>query len=201
MAEKKAPGTKPARPATKSATKPAAKSAKRPAKNIADTAKSSGRGNKAKKQGKTEKLAAELKSLIPQLDEEGLLFLIEQARVHIYNMQVDALNKSMARTRQTESAAPGKSKAAGISLKISEDQHSYYLSCDNDWIMFNRAEMLQLAKIAASPLPDDDKRANLYRWFDRERRDIFGTVPIRSPQSEILSELIRLINKSFKVVQ
>ncbi|MDR2049008.1 MAG: hypothetical protein LBP69_06095 [Treponema sp.] len=191
MAEKKAPGTKPAKPAAK----PAAKSAKRPAK---DTAKSSGRGNRAKKQGKTEKLAAELKSLIPQLDEEGLLFLIEQARVHIYNMQVDALNKSMARTRQTESAAPGKSKAAGIDLKISEDKHSYYLSYNNDWIMFNRAEMLQLAKISASPLPDDDKRACLYRWFDRERRDIFGTVPIRSPQSEILSELIRLLNKSFR---
>ncbi|MDR0586275.1 MAG: hypothetical protein LBG26_03455 [Treponema sp.] len=192
MAEKKAPKTKPAKPATK----PAAKSAKRPA---GDTAKSSGRGNKAKKQGKTEKLAAELKSLIPQLDEEGLLFLIEQARVHIYNMQVDALNKSMARTRQTESAAPGKSKAVGISLKISEDKHSYYLSCNNDWIMFNRAEMLQLVKITSSPLPDDDKRAGLYRWFDRERRDVFGTVPIRSPQSEILSELIRLLNKSFKI--
>jgi hypothetical protein len=190
MAEKKAPATKPAKPATK----PVAKSAKRPG----DIAKSSGRGNKAKKQEKTEKLAAELKSLIPQLDEEGLLFLIDQARVHIYNMQVDALNKS-ARTRQTESAAPGKSKAAGVSLKISEDKHSYYLSYNNDWIMFNRAEMLQLAKITASPLPDDDKRACLYRWFDRERRDIFGTVPIRSPQSEILSELIRLFNKSFKV--
>jgi hypothetical protein len=162
-------------------------------------AKSSGQGAKTKKQGKTEKLAAELKSLIHQLNEEGLVFLIEQAKIHIYNMQVDALNKSMAHTRHGESAAPGKSKASGFGLKISEDRHSYYLTYGNDWIMFNHAEMLQLAKIAASPLPDDDKRAGLYRWFDRERRDVFGTVPIRSPQSEILSQLTKLLNKSFKV--
>jgi hypothetical protein len=162
-------------------------------------AKNPGREAKTKKQGKTEKLAAELKSLIPQLNEEGLLFLIEQAQIHIYNTQVDALNKSMAHTRHAESAVPGKSKASGFGFKISEDKHSYYLTYGNDWIMFNHAEMLQLAKIAASPLPDDDKRAGLYHWFDRERRDVFGTIPIRSPQSEILSQLIRLLNKSLKV--
>jgi hypothetical protein len=189
MTEKKTPRKK-----AESAVKSTAKTAKSPAK-----AKSSGRGNGAKKQSKAEKLAVELKSLIPHLDEEGLLFLVEQARIHIYNMQVDALNTSMTRTRHAESAVPGKSKASGFGLKISEDRHSYYLTYGNDWIMFNHAEMLQLAKIAASPLPDDDKRAGLYRWFDRERRDVFGTVPIRSPQSEILSQLIGLLNKSFKV--
>jgi hypothetical protein len=192
--EKKTPRTQQAKPAAKVT----AKAGKSPAAAKA-AAKSSGRGNKTKKQEKTEKLAAELKNLIPKLDEEGLLFLIEQAQVHIYNMQVDELNKSMARTRHTESAVPGRSKAAGFGLKISEDKHSYYLTYNNDWIMFNHAEMTQLAKIASSPLSDDDKRAGLYRWFDRERRDVFGTVPIRSPQSELLSEFAKLLNKSFKV--
>ena len=41
-----------------------------------------------------ESLAKELRSLIPKLDEEGLTFLIEQAHIHLYNLQVDSLNKT-----------------------------------------------------------------------------------------------------------
>ncbi|MDR0323313.1 MAG: hypothetical protein LBI12_02560, partial [Treponema sp.] len=41
-----------------------------------------------------ESLAKELKSLISQLDSEGLAFLVQQAKVHIYNMKADELNKA-----------------------------------------------------------------------------------------------------------
>ena len=34
-------------------------------------------------------LAAELVSLLPSLDAEGLAFLVQQARVHLYNMALD----------------------------------------------------------------------------------------------------------------
>jgi hypothetical protein len=77
------------------AKKPPASAPARTAKPAADEAGQS-----------TAALARELRSLIPRLDAEGLVFLIEQAQVHLYNMQVDELNRSR------ESLGAAKTKTA-----------------------------------------------------------------------------------------
>ena len=47
----------------------------------------------ARRNAAVKKLEAELAALLPQLDEEGLAFLLEQAKVHLHNMEVDRLNR------------------------------------------------------------------------------------------------------------
>ncbi|MDR1505505.1 MAG: hypothetical protein LBI67_00210 [Treponema sp.] len=156
---------------------------------------------KTKARSKTEKLAAELKSLIPRLDEEGLLFLVEQAQIHLYNMQVEELNESRARTEavraegQAGRAVSGGGRTPGFSIRVSDDKQIYYLVYKDGWIMLNSGETASLVKIASSPASGEDKKAALYRWFDRERRDFFGLAPIKSPQSEILLQLAELFRK------
>jgi len=162
-----------------------------------------------KAKSKTEALAAELKTLIPRLDEEGLTYLIEQARIHIYNMSVDEYNASVIKAAAAESAAEkaagtkaarkARAEASRLGLRSSDNKKVFYLVYKNNDMMFNSQEMLALAKIASAKLSEAERREGLYRWFDRERRDVFQYVPFKSKQSELLGELIKLLNKNFKV--
>ena len=107
-----------------------------------------------------ESLAKELRGLIPRLNSEGLAFLVEQARIHLYNMQVEELNEAAgaanAAAERTKSLAGksghgrGASRTAGENFRIdtTESGSSYYLHYRNDEVMFSRDEMIRLVKIA-----------------------------------------------------
>ena len=180
---------------TKQKTKPAAK----PAKKAADSER--------------ELLAKELKGLIPKLDGEGLAFLVEQARVHLYNMQVDELNRAAIAAEEAAAktrSMSGKAKAVqkpksgreggrkGYSITGSESGSSFYLICPNDEIMFTKTEMSQLAKIANGKGTDLEIRERLFNWFERERRDAFSSIPIGNKFDDRLKTLAGLLKKSFK---
>jgi len=161
---------------------------------------------KSVKDVQRESLAAELKDLIPNLDSEGLQFLIEQAKVHIYNMQVDELNKAALETGETRDpgGSRGKQKKTkqeaidgGLSIRGTESGSSFYLHYRNDDIMFSRDEMIHLVKIVNGKGSNLEIRERLYNWFDRERRDIFSVVPIADKFDERLKALSALIKKSF----
>jgi len=157
-----------------------------------------------------ELLAKELKGLIPKLDSEGLAFLVEQARVHLYNMQVDELNRAAiaAEASATTAAAKRRSAAGGSKTQAkpksgresyrivgSESGSSFYLYCPNDEIMFSRGEMSQLIKIANGNGTDLEIRERLFNWFERERRDIFSAISIANKFDDKLKLLLGLIKK------
>jgi len=152
-------------------------------------------------------LARELRSLIPQLNDEGLAFLVEQARVHLYNMQVDELNKSAdavnvasARSKSI-SGKPARSVSKGDNFRIdgTESGSSYYLHYKNDDAMFSRFEMIRLVKIVNAPGTDMEIRERLYNWFDRERRDIFAVLPISGKADTRLRTLAQMIRENFRL--
>jgi len=149
-----------------------------------------------------ELLARELKSLIPKLDSEGLAFLVEQARVHLYNMQVDELNKAAAKAESTagkpKTQAKPKSGRETYSIVGNEGGNSFYLKCPNDNIIFSGNEMLQLARIANGTGTDLEIRERLYAWLVRERRDVFAAIHIVNKSDDKLKMLAALIKKSVK---
>ena len=161
-----------------------------------------------KKDTKRESLAEELRGLIPQLDSEGLAFLVEQARVHLYNMQVEELNKAANAADAASAGAAGSkhggkgtSKAADRKLRIdgTESGSSYYLYYGNSDVMFTRDEMIHLVKMVNAKGTDLEIRERLYKWFDRERKDVFATVPIKDKFDDRLKALAALLKKSFKI--
>ena len=161
----------------------------------------------AKKDAGREALAGELKKLIPQLDSEGLAFLIEQARVHLYNMQVDELNDAADAANAASARAAGISnsrktpKGAEKNFRIdgTDSGSSYYLHYGNNDVMFSRNEMIHLLKIVNAAGTGLEIRERLYNWFERERRDIFAAVPIADKFDNHLKALVTLLKKSFKV--
>ena len=158
-----------------------------------------------------ESLAKELRSLIPKLDEEGLAFLVEQAQVHLYNLQVDALNKTLIKSQQRAAAKNAAAKSAGkgtaktsspsdgfSDIKMSDTGSSYYIVYKTEWIMFSSAEMVKLVKIAGGEGTDLEIKERLFNWFARERTDLLRSAGIADKFDSKLKSLAVLLKKKFK---
>jgi len=161
-------------------------------------------GSSAAKSKARESLANELKSLIPKLDEEGLAFLVKQAHVHLYNMQVDALNETIIKDneRKKESAVKKTvvTKGRGFSeIKTSESGSSYYIIYNNEWIAFSRNEMAALVKTALAEGTDLEARERLFDWLARERGDLLYAASIGDKFDDKLKSLVSLLKNNFKL--
>ncbi|MCL2092701.1 MAG: hypothetical protein FWH12_00780 [Treponema sp.] len=157
-------------------------------------------------------LAKELRSLIPKLDSEGLAFLIEQARVHLYNMQVVELNRAAqeanAAARRSETVAkrsgkkepvgPQKKKGDILEIQGTASGSSYYLYYQNRSVMFSRDEMTLLVRIAHSQSTDLEIRERIYAWFERERMDIFAVLPVKDKFDPLLKSFVSYLQSNFK---
>jgi len=142
-------------------------------------------------------LLKELKAILGKLDAEGLAFLLEQARVHLYNMEadrLDALRDSMA------AAAPGTGKPATSPLRIerSESGSSYYIVQNGAYIMFSPPEMAMMARLAHGNDDDYDAAQALAKWLEKERSDALSELwrPVQSGHS--LAALVAVLRKTFK---
>jgi hypothetical protein len=167
------------------------------------------------------KLAEELVSLIPALDEAGLEFLVEQARVHLYNMEIEreeaeAAEAERAATAEAERAVGSKGKKvrsggksgngtkaatgpANFRIERSSSGTTWHIISGGKWKMYNEEEMLSIVRIAQSkdPLPEVSKR--LADWFDEERPDTWGDLEIDGLHDQKLKELILFLRKKFAV--
>jgi len=163
----------------------------------------------AKKSTELESLSKELKSLIPKLDEEGLAFLVKQAHVHLYNMQVDALNQTIVKDAQRKSVRSSGSaskvkkatneKSVFGDIKISETGSGYHLLCNNQWISFTKNEITSMAKIALCEDSELEVRGRFFNWLLRERSDLLNAAGIVDKFDDKLKVLISLIKKNFKI--
>ena len=160
-------------------------------------------------------LADELQNLIPQLDSEGLAFLLEQARIHLYNMKVVELNRAADAANAAALRADGVTKKAGKSkvqgqskngednftIHGTESGSSYYLRYGNNDLMFSRDEMIHLVKIVNADGTNLEIGERLYNWFNRERKDFFAFVPITNKHDSKLTTLVNTIKKNLKLRQ
>jgi len=157
----------------------------------------------SKKSAQWSRLAAELKSLIPRLDEEGLAFLVKQSQVHLYNMQVEALNKTLINEEKRERrnskitvSAPKTSGGLGIKKSGSG---SYYIVCGNESVIFAKEEMEIMVKIVLGEGTELEIRERLYNWLAGERSDLLISASIADKFDDNLKALVRLLKGNFKL--
>jgi hypothetical protein len=155
-------------------------------------------GKTAKSENPGEALAKELCSLIPRLDAEGLRFLIEQAQVHLYNMQVEELNKTLNRSRPAAASKTGKGSDE-IRVEGSPSGSSFYLSYHGQSVMFSRDEIIALVKLVNGPGTALEIAGRLFDWFDRERADVFALIPMADKFDDRLKEITRTVKKNFRI--
>jgi len=162
-------------------------------------------------------LLKELRGLITQLDDEGLIYLAEQAKIHIYNMNVDKHNaeviavaqkagkkaaKTAGRKGTGKSEGAGTARgAAGFSISGTPSGSSFYLRYGTSDIMFSGSEMTRLVKIVNGPGTDIEISERLYNWFDRERRDIFALANMKNKFDDRLKDLAAVIKNNIKLAK
>ena len=142
-------------------------------------------------------LLKDLKAILGKLDAEGLAFLLEQARVHLYNMEadrLDALRDSMA----AGASGTGKPAASPLRIERSESGSSYYVVQNGAYIMFSPPEMAMMARLAHGNADDNDACQALSKWLEKERSDALSELwrPVQSGHP--LAALVAVLRKTFK---
>lgn len=154
------------------------------------------------------KLANTLVSLIPSLDEEGLSFLVEQANVHLYNMEIvkqESLPSKIAKTAGAGNASGSGTKKsakaipANFRVERSPSGSSYHLISGGKWKMFNEQEMLSIVRIAQVKESLLEVAGRLHAWFEEERPDVFADMELGDRFDPKLKELVSFLRKKFNV--
>jgi hypothetical protein len=152
------------------------------------TAKKTSRGGELTRR---DRLRAEISAALEDIDEEGLVFILEQANVLLHNARVEELERKR-RARGDEGAAadaPQAPKAPAAGVEESADRKTYFLVLGKERKVLSRAEMQQVAKICHDAPTTADAATRLHAVFSRERRDILMDAGIGSASSPLLVAL------------
>jgi len=144
------------------------------------------------------KLEKELRGAIREVDEEGLLFLLQQAGVLIHNARVERLNKVAKEIRgsRTEKAAP---RGTGVEIEESDNGKVFFLTMGQSRKVLNLNELKKLVRICYAAETRTDALKQLYTVLSRERRDILLDAHIDGPQNVVMDGLFRTIRAKFKL--
>jgi hypothetical protein len=136
----------------------------------------------------------ELIALLPELDAEGISFLLEQAKVHRYNMEVQRLNDIADRS---DSVGPRPTPVPALRIERSEDGSTYHLVAGSEWKMLTAEEMAALVRISRADDVEDEIARRLRAWFAAERKDIFLDLGLDLPSKGMARDIARLLASTF----
>jgi hypothetical protein len=142
----------------------------------------------------------ELFALLPELDDSGLAFLLEQAKVHRYNMEVERLNAISERAAaggSSRGTGAGELRAGELRIERSADGSTYHLIAGNDWKMFTAEEMASLVRITRSGEGAEEISRRLRAWLARERKDVYLDLGLNGPSIGMARDIAELLGKTF----
>ena len=158
----------------------------------------------AKKRGKNKawlKLKRELDGLLEQVDEEGLGFLLRQARTIIHNLEVDRVNadvqKLKADTAGTARTEPVSAPPASVSVRVEEVGGGFVIDLGGRRKIFSREEMRALARVCQAVSDPREGARRLHTWFTRNRTDVFADFEIGGQGHPALVSLHQEIRGKF----
>lgn len=139
-------------------------------------------------------LQAELVAALDGLDEEGLLFLLEQANVLLHNARVDELQSKRKARKPAESGAA----EPEVAVEESADRKAFFITLGEVRKILSLQEMQQVVRIChgAGSVPEAARR--LYTVFSRERRDILMDAGIDAARSPLLVALAQVVTARYR---
>ncbi len=146
------------------------------------------------------KLLKELRSLIKDIPEEGLLFLIKQANTILYNMRVDELNKANEKVHKGKNI-PKTEKTDfthSVSIERSSFGRSFILVINDCRKIISESEITKIVRIAYGSAQADEGAKRLFTWFKRNRDDIILDAGL-NPKHKALQELYTYLLHNFSL--
>lgn len=156
-----------------------------------------------------DRLVEELVGMIPEIDAEGLLFLVRQANVLLHNKRVDELNAEMEKLNESKREAH---KRAGTTARVgqnvteitveiqrSADGKTYYLIIDNRKHFLTAAEMAAVVKLCIKPERKSDSLRFVYEYLNKERDEILMDHGINSGKHPFFEALFYEVRRKFSI--
>ena len=162
----------------------------------------------AKKKTDTQRtrLEKELTEAIKQIDEEGLIFLIQQAQILVHNAQVDKINREIVELEQKKlksgRGTPAQRKTpavAAVTIEESDNGKAFFLTLGGTRKVMNLEEMRRLVRICYAAETKSDALKQLYTVFARERGDVLADAKISGPGSPIIDGLFQAIRSTYQL--
>ncbi len=166
-----------------------------------------------KQAGPRDRLRKDLLSLLDQVDDDGLVFLIRQAQTIIHNLQVDRINEDITELNR-ERAAKGAGRKAGarrggrpaappaadatVTIDEGAGRSSFIIGIGNTRKAFSLDEMRALARVAQAAANDADGARRLYAWLSRNRRDVLVDMGAGTATHAALLEVHRAIRQRYR---
>lgn len=138
-------------------------------------------------------LRKQLSAIVKGIDTDGLLFLIEQANIIKYNLEVDKANKMVAK-KGDKSVNIIKSKTDDFVISAEKDKSAFIFILRGNRKFFTREEMRDIIKISLLNDP-----AKFYNYFAKERRDFITDCGIKSNKDPIISTIMNVLNSKYKL--
>ncbi len=153
-------------------------------------------------------LLKELRSLIKDIPEEGLLFLIQQANTILYNMKVEELNNTRERMERNKKSYGGKQQnpsrrgtpSPAVSVERSSFGRSFILILDGNRKIMSESEITKIVRIAHSADNVKNGADRIYTWLKRNRDDIVIDAGLHQGH-HILEDLYTYLKKNFSLIQ
>jgi len=160
--------------------------------------------NSAKKKKKSkvkDELIKELSDMIKDIDEEGLIFLIQQANVLLYNKRVEEINRKIAgmKVEKTTRKTTTQPQDYAVDIEETKDGKYFYIILNNSRVFFTLEEMRKLVKICHVSEDERDASERLYNWFSRNRKDLLIDGQIGDSNNPFLANIYSYIINKYKV--
>lgn len=156
-----------------------------------------------------ERLAEELVGLIPEIDAEGLLFLVRQANVLLHNKHVDELNAEMEKLNASKAEAHKKAGTTArvgqnvqeitVEIQRSPDGKTYYMIIDNRKHFLTSSEMAAVVKLCVKPERKSDAIRFVYEYMRNERDEILMDHGINSGKHPFFEALFSEVRRKFSM--
>ena len=143
-----------------------------------------------------DKLLEELQAAARDIDEEGLVFLIDQANILLHNARVRELEEKRAAEPPSDTPRAGTAarvRAVHAGLDQAADGKAFFLVLGDQRKSLSRAELNAILGICHTAPDTAEAARRLYAHLGRERRDILADAGITGASSALLAALVEHI--------
>ena len=151
-----------------------------------------------------EKYVKELKSMLKDIPEEGLLFMIKQASVLIHNKKVEELNRGGETVKKvskspSKTAGKGKVQSGNVTIEKGTFGKSFIMVLPGARKTFDSGEIAALLKLVSGSKSSSEGAVRIYSWLERNRGDVLVDAGIKNKGAEVLTGMVKCLKKTFPV--
>ena len=144
-------------------------------------------------------LIKQLNSMVKNINEQGLKFLISQAQVILHNIKVVESIKDRKKTPDQigiNSVIPDKTK---IEVKEAEDNSYFIIIISGARLFFSLEQMRKIVNICHTSGNEKEGSSRLHNWFKQNRKDVLDDAKIYEASDQALETIYKFIISKYAV--